>query len=71
MRKRNKTQVPAVEVDVTTIPESCGPGGVNEGAWQDAYAALMQAPDEASAENALARMRALGMEDTRGVLQAS
>ena len=55
------------EITVTTIPESCYPGGEHAEEWQHAYADLLEAGgDEEAVAAAIARMRALGMEDLTG-----
>ena len=66
-RKQRKQQ-PLIdeEVTVTTIPESCLPGGEDAEAYQNAFADLLEARSDDDKAAAMARLRELGMEDITG-----
>lgn len=67
MKSRRQQPLSDEPITVTTIPESCYPGGEHAEEWQNAYADLLEAGDEEARAAAIARMRELGMEDVTGI----
>ena len=71
LRRRDPEPTEFGPVEVSTIPESCLPGGVNAEKWQDAFADYLEATTDDEQALAYSRMVECGLETTTGMVSVT